>query len=185
MELTLNLHRKILAKQVQSEEQKFFAELYHLFAHKVYNSVFRITNNYAVAEDIVQDAFCAAFEQRNDLREVEKFEGWVKRIAINKAISFLRKNKLVFIEYDKLNHLTHQNDNQEEEMLFQSRVKDIKAAIQSLPDGYRTIITLYLFEEIPQEEIGRMLNISHATVRSQYFRARKKILSILKERYHE
>jgi RNA polymerase sigma factor (sigma-70 family) len=65
-------------------------------------------------------------------------------------------------------------------------VDTIKKAVQQLPDGYRTVLSLYLFEEYKQEEIAEMLNISHGTVRTQYMRAKHKLVNVLKEEaYHE
>lgn len=58
----------------------------------------------------------------------------------------------------------------------------VRAAIQELPDGYRTVLTLYLFEGYSQEEIADSLGITHATARSQYSRAKQKLLNLLKTR---
>ena len=185
MELSVYLNKRTFAKQGQTIEQERYAHLYQLYAGKVYNSVYRIVNNYALAEDIMQDAFCTAFEDRHRLKETEKFEGWVKRIALNKAVSYLRKNKLVFLEEGHLDIAEEDRHEPEDERLFLRKIDDIKTAIHSLPDGYRTIVVLYLFDNISQEDIAAMLNISHSTVRTQYHRAKKKILSILKQKYDE
>jgi RNA polymerase sigma factor (sigma-70 family) len=64
---------------------------------------------------------------------------------------------------------------------FQYKVDEVRNAIQKLPDGYRAVVSLYLLEEIPQEEIGNILGISHNTVRTQYHRAKQKLMTILKE----
>lgn len=181
MELTFKLNTRGIIRRISTDDQESYALLYKKYSLNVYNSVCRIMNNYAEAEDIVQDAFCVAFEKQEFLRDQEKFEGWVKRIALNKAISYLRKNKMVFVEESKLDVASDDIYDKEEEILIESKVDDIKAAIQKLPDGYRTIIVLHLFEDISQEKIAVILNISHSTVRSQYHRAKKKVLSILKE----
>jgi RNA polymerase sigma-70 factor (ECF subfamily) len=64
---------------------------------------------------------------------------------------------------------------------FEFKLNHVLIAIQQLPPGYKTIVQLYLIEEIPQEEIGLMLGISHGTVRSQYFRARKQIIRLVQK----
>lgn len=183
MELAIKLNKVSLTKQLIREEDRIFTELYQLYARKVFNSVCRVLNDEASAEDVVQDAFCAAFEQRGCLRDPAKFEGWVKRIAFNKAINLLRKKKPVFVEENNLEITPADEDAEEQEIMHRTRIEDIKKAIAALPDGYRTIVTLHLFEDIPQEEIARMLSISHSTVRSQYHRAKKKILTMLKEKH--
>lgn len=74
----------------------------------------------------------------------------------------------------------------DENEIFECKVEDVKRSIEGLPDGYRTILNLYLFEKMNQEEIAIMLGISHATVRTQYHRAKKKILLSLKDKsYYE
>ncbi|MBC7615187.1 MAG: sigma-70 family RNA polymerase sigma factor, partial [Pedobacter sp.] len=68
----------------------------------------------------------------------------------------------------------------------ETQVEDVRKSIENLPQGYKTILCLYLFENISQEEIGAMLGISHNTVRTQYHRAKKKVLLSLKDKiYHE
>jgi RNA polymerase sigma-70 factor (ECF subfamily) len=61
------------------------------------------------------------------------------------------------------------------------KVEEIKKAVKELPNGYRTVLTLHLFEGYDQEEIAEILQISHATVRTQYMRAKQKLLFIIKQ----
>ena len=60
-------------------------------------------------------------------------------------------------------------------------VDEVKKAVTELPNGYRTVLTLHLFEGYDQEEIAEILQISHATVRTQYMRAKQKLLHIIKQ----
>lgn len=163
-------------------EEKGYAMLYNKYAKRIYHAVYRVMGNSSESEDIVQEAFCTAFEQIDKLKNQNNFEGWVKRIALNQAISALRKKKMVFIEDGHLEAVADEETDMSEELLFQCQIDDIKKAIQELPDGYRTIISLHLFEDMAQEEIANMLGISHATVRSQYHRAKKKIFTALKDK---
>lgn len=183
MELAIKLDKPLKSEPLAVKKQKVFSDLYQLYIHKVFNSVYRIVNDRALAEDIVQDAFCVAFEQWHRLKDHEKFEGWVRRIAINKAISFLRRNKEILVDEPIGDQPSETEDIQEREIMLRTRVEDVKEAILGLPDGYRAIVTLHLFEDMPQDEIATTLNISPSTVRSQYHRAKKKILSVLKEKY--
>lgn len=68
-----------------------------------------------------------------------------------------------------------------DETEFAYKVESIKQAMKLLPDGYRTVLSLYLVENYKSEEIGEMLGIAHATVRTQYHRAKKKLLEIIRE----
>jgi len=57
----------------------------------------------------------------------------------------------------------------------------IKQTMQQLPDGYRTVLSLYLFEGYDQEEIAEILGVAPSTVRTQYKRAKQKLLKLLKK----
>lgn len=183
MEVELSIYEPNLISRCIAGDERAYTLLYTKHAASVYHSVSRLLNNSAEVEDMVQEAFCVAFEQLNRLENKDNFEGWIKRIAINRSISLIRKNKHVFkedyffesIPEDEACVMT-------EEKLFQSKVDDVKEAIMNLPDGYRTIVSLYLFESIPQEEIATMLGLSHSTVRTQYHRAKKRIFLLLKEK---
>jgi len=57
----------------------------------------------------------------------------------------------------------------------------IKQKMQQLPDGYRTVLSLYLFEGYDHEEISQILGVAQSTVRTQYIRAKQKLLKLLKK----
>jgi RNA polymerase sigma-70 factor (ECF subfamily) len=60
-------------------------------------------------------------------------------------------------------------------------VELIKKKIQQLPDGYRIVLSLYLFEGYDHEEISKILGVAQSTVRTQYIRAKQKLLQLLKK----
>ena len=61
------------------------------------------------------------------------------------------------------------------------QVASVKRSIMALPDGYRTVLSMYLLEGYDHEEIAEILNVTHSTVRTQYMRAKQKLLQLLKE----
>lgn len=163
-----------------------YTGLYNRYAKGIYNSISRIVAHTAEAEDILQETFCLIFGDIKKLQEIKSFEAWVKRIAINRSISHLRRNKIAFTELgnNEFSDEAHQNEGEEE--IFNCRVEDVRKSIEALSPGYRTILNLYLFEQMSQEEIAGMLGLSHSTVRTQYHRAKNKILLALKDKsYYE
>lgn len=182
MHLSITINEQELVQQCIAGNEKGYTILYNKYAKRIYHAVYRVVGNSVEAEDIVQEAFCIAFERIDGLKNQANFEGWVKRIAINQAISALRKRKMVFTEDSQLDVVADEEVDVDEEFIFQCQVDDVKKAIADLPDGYRTIVSLHLFEDMGQEEIGKMLGINHATVRSQYHRAKKKIFTALKDK---
>ncbi len=157
-----------------------FTELYRRYARSVYNSIHRIVSHTGEAEDLLQETFFAAFTDLNRLQEVANIEAWIRRMGINRSISHLRKRKLSFTEWDEQIPLVEESYDPEEDEVWDCKIEDIKKSIERLAPGYKTIVNLYLFEQLPQEEIAQLLGLSHSTVRTQYHRAKKKIISSLK-----
>jgi RNA polymerase sigma-70 factor (ECF subfamily) len=158
-----------------------YKELYNQHALAVYNSILRLVTHTAEAEDILQESFVAAFQRIAHFTPEGGFRAWVKRIAINKSIDCIRKRKISFVELDP--HLVHLTDKElPDEATLQYTMDAIAAAIELLPDNYRTIFNLYAVENIPQAEIAQMLGLEHGTVRTQYHRAKQKLLGILTQK---
>lgn len=170
----------------QSGNDLGYSGLYHKYGRRIYNSIYRIVSHTAEAEDILQETFVSVFREIGRLNNLVSFEAWTKRIAINKSISSLRKKKIQFSELNAFDIEAEKEYDVQENEIFESKIEDVRNCIEYLPQGYKTIVCLYLFENIPQEEIALMLGISHNTVRTQYHRAKKKILLSLKDKmYHE
>ena len=111
-----------------------------------------------------------------------RFGGWIKRIAINHSLTFLRKKKIYFTEIEDDKMYDVKDDELEEKLALEFRIEELQNAIAELPLQIRTIVNLFLFEEMPQEEIAKTLDIPAGTVRSYYHRAKKKIFEKLTQK---
>jgi RNA polymerase sigma factor (sigma-70 family) len=151
----------------------------------MYNVAYRIVNNADEAQDVLQDAFISAFHNLDSLsggqagyRGDSAFGAWLKRIVINKAITQVTKKKMErFPDDDKW-------DVKEEEPAdifegFPFTVEKVRAAIEALPDGYRTVLSLYLLEGYDHGEIAEIMGITESTSKSQFNRSKKKLKEIL------
>lgn len=181
---TENISDKELLERCSSGDNSGHSLLYHRYSKAVFNSIYRLVNDREDAEDILQEVFVKAFSEIKSLKNVESFGGWIKRIAINQSLNFLRKNKVYFTEIDEEKILDINDDELEEKLKMESRVKELQETIAEFPPQTRTIVNLFLFEEMPQEEIAKILNIPHGTVRSYYHRAKKKIFEKLSPKDH-
>ena len=181
LELSEPILQDELVERCKQGDSRGFAELYRKYSKAMYNTSLRIVNNTGDAEDVVQEAFTDAFRSLEDFHYKSTFGAWLKRIVINKSINYLRKRKMDMIDIDKTNigHLPEEDTTDEQEI--QLKVEDIKRAVGLLPNGYRTVLTLYLFEGYDQEEIAEILQVSHATVRTQYMRAKQKLVQHIKQ----
>jgi RNA polymerase sigma factor (sigma-70 family) len=145
----------------------------------MYNTTLRIVNKVPDAEDILQEAFTDAFLQIKSFQNKSTFGAWLKQIVIFKSIGFLKKQKNFFADIENIGENIIDDEIINEEEIFFT-VELIKNKLQQLPDGYRTVLSLYLIEGYDYEEIGEILNVKQTTVRSQYMRAKQKLLQLLK-----
>lgn len=145
------------------------------------NVSYRIVGNLTEAEDILQEAFIAAITKKELLDLEDEFGRWLKKIVVNRSIEYLRKRNISFELQDEIHDLCAiESDtfNQFEGVT----VEDIKQALATLPEGYRLVLTLYLFEDYTHVEIATALGISQGTSKSQYNRGRKKLAAILMQK---
>lgn len=155
-------------------------ELYKLYSKAMFNVSMRITNDYAEAEDVLQDAFVSAFKNLNSYKSEASFGSWLKKIVINASINAIRKRRSDLVPMDE-RIVGEVADSACDEDETEWQVEKIRRAIQKLPDGYRVVLTLYLLEGYDHAEIGEVLGVSESTSKSQYSRARKKLLEIMRE----
>jgi RNA polymerase sigma factor (sigma-70 family) len=165
-----------LVDECRNGNRKAQFELYKLYANAMYNVARRIVNDDAEAEDVLQEAFLDAFGRIKDFRQETTFGLWLKQIVINRSINYLRKRKLELVSLDEVEVADEIETDFEETTL---KVEAIKAAMNELPDGYRVVLTLYLFEGYDHEEIAHILKITENTSRSQYLRAKRKLNNLL------
>ena len=144
----------------------------------MFNVGYRITRSEEDAEDVLQEAFINAFRNLDSYRGDATFGAWLKRIVVNKAINVLHKRKHETMPEEE------QWDVAEEDAPSEYReeltVERVKRNIEKLPDGYRTVLSLYLLEGYDHQEIGEIMGISESTSKSQLNRAKSKLKELLK-----
>ena len=147
----------------------------------MFNVCYRLMNNREEAEDMLQEAFTQAFMKLDSFRYESGFGVWLKRIAINTCINAKNKRKLELTFFDEMHHLDQpvQLENDDEQVLL--TVAGITKAMEKLPEGGRVIFSLYLLEGYDHGEISQILNITESTSKSQFMRAKRRIIEILNE----
>ncbi|PIY08594.1 MAG: RNA polymerase [Flexibacter sp. CG_4_10_14_3_um_filter_32_15] len=184
-----------LIKKVRLGSQKAQYQLYEKYVRAMYHVCVRIVGKGHEAEEVVQDAFVRAFMRIEEYRGDAAFGTWLKRIVINTSINYLQKKKVDLVSLDEMvvEPAIEEDENSENdfaEMNIQtgisekvtkhnSEVSRVKDAINKLSDGYRIVLSLYLFEGYDHEEIGEILGISSSTSKSQYSRAKKRLRTML------
>lgn len=150
-------------------------QLYLQYADALYNVCVRILQHPAEAEDALQEAFIKIFNNIQQYRNESSIGSWMKQIVTNTCLNILRKKKLVL---DELVDDISENENERENEHDYS-IEDIKKAIEELPQGYRVVFNLFMFEEYTHKQIAEMLEISESTAKSQLFKAKRKLKEIL------
>jgi len=130
---------------------------------------FRYICDDMAAEDVMVEGFIRVFSKIEQFNEEGSFEGWIRRIMVNEALGYLRKQKRILEDTlsDEANNIpdyVHADQNLE--------TQELLALIESLPTGYRTVFNLYAIEGYPHIEIAQMLGITESTSKSQLHRAR-------------
>jgi RNA polymerase sigma-70 factor (ECF subfamily) len=176
-----NIHQDLI-DGCRDGDQKAQFQVYKLYYKAMYNTSLRIVNDSMEAEDVMQEAFLSAFEKINTYSGTVSFGAWLKRIVVNRSLDVLGRRKAIFEELDGHDGIRDDSiEDAEYKEETETRVEEVKAAIERLPEGYRVILSLYLIEGYDHDEIAEMLNISSSTSRSQLSRAKQKLVSEMKK----
>lgn len=144
----------------------------------MFNVGYRIVNDVAEAEDVLQEAFVSAFKNLHHYRGDATFGAWLKRIVVNKAINQVSRKRLEKMP-DEDHWDVKEEEPESETENFPFTVEQVRNAIESLPDGYRMVLSLYLLEGYDHGEIAEIMGISESTSKSQFNRSKKKLKELL------
>jgi RNA polymerase sigma factor (sigma-70 family) len=174
----LNLHQDLI-DGCRRGDQKAQFQIYKLYYKAMYNTSLRIVNDTMEAEDIMQEAFLSAFEKIGTYSGTVSFGSWLKKIVQNRSLDYLSKNRKMI--YGDIESFHEMEDTSLEEFRlneeYDSWLNKVMEAIKRLPEVYRNIVSLYLLEGYDHEEISEILSIPSSTSRSQFSRARQKLMS--------
>lgn len=168
-----------LIKRCKALEPAGFELLYKTYYRVLYGIAMRYSKSTAEAEDILQDSFIKVFNNIQHYQGEGSFEGWLKRIVQNTAINNYR-SQLKFSLYVDASDQELLLSNDSPEAMFESlEAKEIILLLNRMPEGYRLILNLYCIDGYSHKDIAEMLGISEGTSKSQLFKAKKYLKSLL------
>ncbi|WP_295581511.1 RNA polymerase sigma factor [uncultured Oscillibacter sp.] len=126
------------------------------------------------AEDAVQEAICSAFAARGGLRDEEKFKPWILRILANKCYDTCRKRRPTVDLEEVQDYLPAAGTDPTDRMTLWQ-------AVMSLGDDLRAAVTLFYYDGLSIREIGTILGISEAAVKTRLSRGRARLRQLLRE----
>ncbi len=130
-----------------------------------------ILKNEERVEDAIQNTILKAYENIEKLKKYEYFKTWIIRILINECKIIIKKEKRVI--YLEENNIKSDYKDKYKDL-------DLERALNIIDEDLRELIVLYYFDDIPQKEIAKILNINEVTVRTRLLRGRKKLYELLK-----
>lgn len=154
--------------------------LYEEHYGKMMGVCLRYANNSDDALDILHEGFIKVFRNINKYQPGTSLSAWIRRIMVNTAIDFYRKNLRRRTE-DIEQAYAVQSD--EEDAVSKCTEKEILAAVQELSPAYRAVFNLYVIEGYSHKEIADMLNITESTSRSNLVKARLKLKAVIQARF--
>ena len=164
---------KELVERIRNHDQRAMRELYQQCVSRLSSVCRRYVSSEDEAKDVLQNSFVRIFTTLPtfEYRDEPSFQAWMRRIVINEALYLLRRHRrLQFVELDE----QHVADMPDESPATECITADeLHLLICQLPDGYRTIVNLYVFEGYSHRQIAEMLNIKETTSASQFYHAKQ------------
>lgn len=172
------IHKHLIIESQQGD-QNAMSSLYGLYSKAMYNICRRMMGDEEEAKDLLQESFIDAFQKLPNLREINTFSSWIKRIVINNCINALRKKRLDTAQLEEGQDFIEEEKDDFEYTQFQA--SQIMQTIDLLPEGCKTVLNLYLFEGYDHKEIGEILGVTESASKAQYCKAKGRIRKILEE----
>ena len=172
-----------LARRIAGGDMQAFEELYRRYHRRVFSLCLRMTNNFAEAEDLMQEIFIHVYRKIGGFRGESTMMTWLHRVSVNKVLMHFRKNSVRLERTTKDDALPEPKVKDAEtrsQVLAVNRLA-LDKAIAQLSPGYRSVFILHEIEGYEHEEIGRMCGISVGTSKSQLHKARMKLRQLLKQ----
>ncbi len=155
-------------------------QLYERFAPEMYALCRRYVRDEQAAEDLVAEGFYKALTRLHQYEGSGSFEGWLRRIFVNEALMYLRRQRMQWQSPDEAPPAALSDRPVAESRLA---AEEILALLDELPPGYRAVFNLYAIEGFKHREIADMLGISINTSKSQLLLARKRLQELLAKRH--
>lgn len=173
MQLKAEISEEELASQCKQGERYARQILYERYGGILMAICLRYIGNNEEAEDVLHDGFLHIFQAITQFtyKREGSLKAWLSRVMVNEALGYLRKRAGQIQQEVTLNEIPDMPDS-DEENVAEIPKNVLMDMIKSLPDGYRTVFNLYVFEEKSHKEIASLLGITEHTSSSQFYRAK-------------
>ncbi len=170
---------ELLVKKIIAGDAGSFEKLVSRYQKKIFAFIYRMVESREDAADLTQEVFFQVFRSLDTFRGDAKLNTWLYRIASNKTLDFLRKNKKVrTVNYecedfqDNKSLTCTPESNPEHIFLKEEKVRRLREMIAGLPDRYRVVLVLFHYQELSYRQIAEALDIPVKTVATRIYRAK-------------
>ncbi len=161
--------------QVMSTQDKAIAVLYQEHAESIYRFIVWHSNEPLIAEDIVAETFYRAWKHRESLEQASHPKAWLYRVAKTLlAVEGRRKNPATLDDqWEPVSDVDIHG-----EAMSKEQSRQLRRALQQLPDGMRSVIIMRFFEHLSSEEVATIMNTTPGNIRVIQYRALKQLKSL-------
>ena len=180
-----------LIEHVKAGHANAFNTLVNRYRERVFSVVYNMTSNREDANDVTQDVFVKAFQNIHRFKGNSAFFTWLYRIAVNTAISFIKKNRnrqyfsLENLQEDgisgKIAEILSSRKHSRRDILLRELQEKLNEALQKLSVKHRTTVVLFEIEGLSHKEIGQILKCSEGTVRSRLHYAKNELQNYMED----
>ena len=166
-----------LIREFKNGDIRGYNEIVRKYQQQVYWVIRKMVNSHDDADDITQEVFIKIYTALNDFREDSNLFTWLYRIATNYAINHIRKVKVKnTVSVELVTEQIESKDKSTDDRMDEERRRMIlEKAIETLPPQQRAVFNLRYYEELPYEEISKIMEKSVGGIKANYFHAVKKI----------
>jgi RNA polymerase sigma-70 factor (ECF subfamily) len=172
-----------LVSRAREGDGDAFRALVDAYKHRVFGLALRIVRSREEAEEVAQDAFLRAWRALPAFRGDARFSTWLYRIVMRRAMdsaAAIRRRRAREIEIDGVDAGDMEDTgNTGGPLVEDARARRLEALIARLPEGQRTVVTLYYYQDRSIEEVARALSIPDGTVKTHLHRARAALRAAL------
>lgn len=184
--VSMDLADKEIVKEVVEACAKGDDKVQKALFKQLYSDMMRVCYRYASrpedAKDLLQDGFIKVFNKIGGFNNKGSLEGWIRRIMVNNAIDYHRKNKNKYAMSETLLEAGQIPDEQEQDGIFEEiSSEDLMNCVQQLSPVYRTVFNLYVLDDYTHAEIAEELEISEGTSKSNLSKAKRNLQQMIKQ----
>ena len=158
-----------LIKKASKNDRQAQHMLYETHAPKMMSICRYYVKDLQKAEEVMLNGFFKAFINLTNFKYEGSFEGWLRKIMVREAISYIRQVKKIEFSVEDFEVYQEQTNNIETAI----ELNEIQQYIDELPEGYKMVFVMYAVEGYKHHEIASLLNINEGTSKSQLYKARQ------------